>query len=381
MKKPSYYTKLVDSVAIELGVNSAYLIAKLDLLLIKSKTQTPDNQTWVLESLEDFSRLLPMVSPRTIRRELKKLESEQIILTRPGPNRSKFYSLNYEYLAKHGYKPKVLKHDKKTKSSPDLKGGVSNGVVNGAVDKPDSLRPKWPDVSGQNGQTRGQNGQTQTYIFNSLYKSLINDPDQQKKDLKDQAQEQPKKVDPFLNQIARHPWEINRRIGQFDPGFVDFIRTKYLPTVPSFESRSPTKGDAINWLSKTANASQLQADHIPSYAETRTMQAYAQWEIYQDGISSAAAASQSRNKSEPPNIERYGLENVPNVYLDVAFKTLSFGGGLGSYTLAFDSLRYQGIDLSEFDPEVYMQLIAEKGTSISVYCQALMHHRKQIARL
>ena len=89
------------SLAVALGINEAILLQKINFWL-NCKPKNADGRSWIYNTYKNWQEQLPFFSESTIRRTLKHLIDEGLIITN-NFNANKFdqtlwYSINYEKL-------------------------------------------------------------------------------------------------------------------------------------------------------------------------------------------------------------------------------------------------------------------------------------------
>jgi len=92
---------VLPTLAEKVGLNEAIFLQQLHYWLSKSE-HVYDGRHWVYNSMENWRKQLPIISASTIRRIVKKLEKEKIIITgnfnRYKMDRTKWYTIDYDAL-------------------------------------------------------------------------------------------------------------------------------------------------------------------------------------------------------------------------------------------------------------------------------------------
>ncbi|PFZ02324.1 hypothetical protein COL75_16550 [Bacillus wiedmannii] len=122
---------LKPKLAVKIGINEAIVVQQVHYWLERSNHDF-DGKKWVFNSLDKWCEQFPFWSKRTLERIFKKLEDENILIVgnynKLSFDRTKWYSINYEYLQSVG-----MHSDKLTGSHSDKVAESDTDKMTGTI--------------------------------------------------------------------------------------------------------------------------------------------------------------------------------------------------------------------------------------------------------
>lgn len=122
---------LKPKLAVKIGINEAIVVQQVHYWLERSNHDY-DGKKWVFNSLDKWCEQFPFWSKRTLERIFKKLEDENILIVgnynKLSFDRTKWYSINYDYLQSVG-----MHSDKLTGSHSDKMAESDTDKMTGTI--------------------------------------------------------------------------------------------------------------------------------------------------------------------------------------------------------------------------------------------------------
>ena len=148
---------VLPTLATKIGINEAIFLQQLHYWIDRSKHEM-EGHRWIYNTIEDWCKQFPFWSRRTIARVISALERQGLVLTanynRKGFDRTKWYTVNYELLAKLEAEPVPMvslpedkEEDKKDEAMPEDEKPVNTSAPIEEEGQPSAVENSAPEVN------------------------------------------------------------------------------------------------------------------------------------------------------------------------------------------------------------------------------------------